>query len=70
MTRISAARDRRLEVDDPLYDTPSMPFDELKASRAIGDSQTEKGIDCTPEIIVDIISLTPAPQIVSSLKLM
>ena len=61
MTRDLAARDRRLEVDDPLYDTPSMPFDELKASRATGDSQTEKGIDCTPKTIVDITSLTPVP---------
>ena len=61
MTRISATRDRPAEVDDPLHCTPSMPFDELKPSRATGDSQTGKGIDCTAKTIIDITSLTSVP---------
>ena len=50
MTRNSAVRDRPVEVDDPLFYTPSMPFDELDASHATGDthdSQTDKGIERT-----------------------
>ena len=65
MTRTSAVRDRPAEVDDPIFYTPSVPFDELDASHATGnthDSQTDKNIERTPETITDNTPLTPEPS--------